>query len=440
MNSLTSSSWERTLRSHTGTVAVVGYALIGLFLGGAGFWAATAPIAGATVAAGHLAASGRNVLIQHLEGGVVREIRIKEGDRIVRGQTLIVLDDTAARTQLNRLVKQWMTFRSRASRLEAERDGVSRLAIAVASSAFAHAPDAAAAAIEQEKEFDARLARFRSETEILGQRVLTLEKALSGLTAQKEAIGRQATIVAEEAVRKKKLLDQGLTNRSEYTQLLRVEADLLGQAGAIEAQLATNSTQIAEANEQIERLKTQRVEQAVTALNETRVSLADVEEQLEAAKAVLDRTVVKAPIDGIVITSQYNAIGSVIGTGEKVMEILPTDTGLLIDARLNPQDIDVVTTGQSARLRVSALNARLTPELPARVVHISADRLTDPATQQPYYRALLQIVQPMPEDVETEQLRPGMPVEVFVDTGERTFLEYLAKPIIDSFSRAFVEE
>lgn len=371
---------------------------------------------------------------------MVEKIGVREGDRVVRGQTLIALDDTAVRTLVNRLAKQWLAFHSRAMRLEAERDGAPRLKVTVANDGPLGATDIAAAALEQEKEFDARLARFRSESEILAQRLLILEKAMSGLSAQRAAIRRQTSIVAEEVGRKKGLLDQGLTNRSDHTELLRVEADLLGQAGAIEAELAKNATQIAEAREQIERMKTQRVEQAITALNETRNSLSDVEEQWEAARSVLDRTVVRSPVDGVVITSAPNVSGSVITSGQKVMEILPTDAGLVVDARLNLQDIDVVSSGRSARLRVSALNARVTPELSARVINVSADRLTDPATQQAYYRVLLEIAEPLPAGVEVSQLRSGMPVEIFIDTGNRTFLEYLGKPLLDSFSRAFVEE
>jgi HlyD family type I secretion membrane fusion protein len=210
--------------------------------------------------------------------------------------------------------------------------------------------------------------------------------------------------------------------------------------GAIESQLASTQSQILEAKEQIERNETQRVEQAVTQLSEIRVSLADVEEQVVAAEAVLLRTVVRSPADGIVVSVSYGTAGAVVAPGEKVIEILPTAPRLIVEARLQPSDIDSVYAGQKARLRLTALNARRTPDVPATVINVSADRLIDEGTQQPYYRAKLQIADDLPKPVKAEQLYPGMPVEVFISTGERTFLDYLARPILDSFQKAFVEE
>ncbi|MER9441510.1 HlyD family efflux transporter periplasmic adaptor subunit [Mesorhizobium sp. M0340] len=175
-------------------------------------------------------------------------------------------------------------------------------------------------------------------------------------------------------------------------------------------------------------------------MSQTRTSLADVEEQALAAEAILARTVVKAPSDGIVVSTVYNSPGSVISPGEKLMEILPTSSQVIVEAQLSPRDIDAVHVGQSARLRLSALNARLTPEIAATVTEVSADKLIDETTHQPYYRAKLHIAESLPANVTAEQLYPGMPVETFISTGDRTFAEYLARPILDSFQRAFVEE
>ncbi|RUW44576.1 HlyD family efflux transporter periplasmic adaptor subunit, partial [Mesorhizobium sp. M8A.F.Ca.ET.021.01.1.1] len=224
------------------------------------------------------------------------------------------------------------------------------------------------------------------------------------------------------------------------SQLLRSEADLVGQAGMLEANLATANTQIVEAQEQTERLTTQRVEEALTKLDDVRSNLADVEEQIRTAEAVLRRTTIKAPAAGIVVSSTYNSKGSVIAPGEKIMEILPTASGLVVDAKLRPKDIDQVRVGQPAKLRLSALNARLTPEVSATVTQISADRLIDPATREPYFRAKLTIAADLPPGVRREQLYPGTPVEAFISTGDRTFLEYLARPLLDSFARAFAEQ
>lgn len=392
------------------------------------------------MAAGTIAAAGRNIQMQHLEGGIVRSISIREGDTVHLGDTIMVLDDTAARTQLNRLAKQWLSLCIRIERLGAERDGAAQLAGTDCGRRLPIYVDSTEIISEEEKEFKARLARFRSEQTILEERLEQLGETLSGLSEQKAAVQKQAEVVKDELQRKQSLVERGLINRSDYTELLRIDADLLGQAAAIASEQATTGSQIAEAKEQVERLRTQRTEEAVTKLNEAKNSLRDVEEQLAAALAVLERTVIKAPSNGIVVSSAYNTVGNVIGPGEKIMDILPTADRPLVEARLQPKDIDVVHPGQYARLRLTALDARLTPEIGAEVQQVSADRLIDQATQEPYYRALLKITDNLPSGVAKDDLHAGMPVEVFISTGDRTFFDYLIKPLLDSTKHAFVED
>ena len=432
-------AWQANPRTDIRRVAFTGYAAITLLVVGFGYWAVSAPLSGAVITQGTISATGGNILIQHPEGGIIQELLVHEGDRVQQAQNLILLDPTAAQAELNRLTRQSIALRASAARLEAERDGLDRLApITDAVPAPLH-QDFEILIREQQKEFDARLARFRSEQSILAQRVAMHHQSVVGLQAQKQAIQQQAEVVKKELGIKTSLLDKGLTNRTEYSQLLRSEADLIGQAGALEADLASANTQIVEAQEQIERLTTQRVEEALTKLDEVRSSLADIEEQIRASEAVLGRTTIKAPAAGIVVSSTYNSKGSVVARGEKIMEILPTASGLIVDARLRPKDIDQVRVGQPAKLRLSALNMRLTPEIPATVTQVSADRLVDEATHEPYFRAKLKIAADLPSGVKAEQLYPGMPVEAFINTGNRTFFEYLARPMLDSFARAFTE-
>ncbi|QKC82401.1 HlyD family type I secretion periplasmic adaptor subunit [Mesorhizobium sp. NZP2077] len=432
-------AWEGSPRTDIRRVASAGYAAIALLVGCFGYWSVSAPLSGAVITQGTISATGGNILIQHPEGGIVQELLVHEGDRVQQAQDLIVLDPTAARAELNRLTRQSIALRASAARLEAERDGLDRLAPIpeAAPAPFQH--DFETLVREQQKEFDARLARFRSEQSILVQRVAMHRQSVVGLQAQKQAIQQQAEVVKKELGIKTSLLDKGLTNRTEYSQLLRSEADLVGQAGAMEANLAAANTQIVEAQEQTEHLTTQRVEEALTKLDEVRANLADIEEQIRASEAVLRRTTIKAPAAGIVVSSTYNSKGSVIAPGEKIMEILPTASGLIVDARLRPKDIDQVRVGQPAKLRLSALNMRLTPEVSATVTQISADRLIDQATHEPYFRARLRIAAELPSGVKLEQLYPGTPVEAFINTGDRTFFEYLARPMLDSFARAFTE-
>ncbi|SFO65412.1 HlyD family secretion protein [Mesorhizobium sp. NFR06] len=419
--------------------AHAGYAAIALLVGGFGYWAASAPLAGAVITQGTIAATGGNILIQHREGGIVSALLVHEGDRVREGQALILLDRTAPEADLNRLTRQWIALKASAARLEAERDGLDRLAPIAEPAPAPFQQDFENLMREQQKEFDARLARYRSEQSILAQRVAMHRESVKGLNAQKTAIEQQAEVVKKELGIKTDLLDKGLTNRSEYSQLLRSEADLVGQAGALEADLASANTQIAEAQAQTERATTQRVEEALTKLDDVRANLADIEEQMRAAQAVLKRTTITAPAAGIVVSANYNSKGSVVAPGEKIMEILPTSSGLTVEARLRPKDIDAVHVGQPAKLRLSALNARLTPEVPATVSEISADRLTDEATHEAYFRAKLKIADALPPGVKAEQLYPGTPVDAFISTGDRTFFEYLIRPMLDSFARAFRE-
>ncbi|RVD56149.1 HlyD family type I secretion periplasmic adaptor subunit [Mesorhizobium sp. M2D.F.Ca.ET.185.01.1.1] len=419
--------------------AFAGYAAIALLIGGFGYWAASAPLAGAVITQGTIAATGGNILIQHREGGIIRQLLAHEGDRVREGQELILLDRTAPEADLNRLRRQWIALKASAARLEAERDGLDRLAPIAEPAPAPFEQDFEKLIREQQKEFDARLARFRSEQSILAQRVAMHRESVKGLNAQKLAIEQQAEVVKKELGIKTDLLGKGLTNRTEYSQLLRSEADLVGQAGALESYLASANTQIVEAEAQIERATTQRVEEALTKLDDVRTNLADIEEQMRAAQAVLKRTTITAPAAGIVVSSIYNSQGSVVAPGEKIMEILPTSSGLVVDAKLRPKDIDAVHVGQKAKLRLSALNTRLTPEVPATVSEISADRLIDEATHEPYFRARLKIADPLPASVKAEQLYPGTPVDAFISTGDRTFFEYLVRPMMDSFARAFRE-
>ncbi|ESY22747.1 HlyD family type I secretion periplasmic adaptor subunit [Mesorhizobium sp. LNJC394B00] len=432
-------AFEGRPRTDFRRMAVVGYVAIALFVGCFGYWAANAPLSGAVITSGTISATGGNILIQHPEGGIIEQLLVHEGDRVQQGEPLVLLDRRAAETDLNRLTRQTIALRASAARLEAERDGSDRLAPIAEAAPAPFQRDFDNLVHEQQKELEARLARFRSEQSILAQRVAMHRESALGLEAQKLAIQQQAEIVKKELGIKTGLLDKGLTNRSEYSQLLRSEADLVGQAGALEADIAATKTQIVEAQAQVERATTQRVEDALTKLDEVRTSLADIGEQITAAEAVLGRTTIKAPAAGIVVWSTYNSKGSVIAPGQKIMEILPTASGLIVDAKLRPKDVDLVRVGQPAKLRLSALNARLTPEVPATVTQISADRLIDETTHEAYFRARLKITDTLPQGVKAEQLYPGTPVEAFISTGDRTFLEYLARPMLDSFARAFTE-
>lgn len=429
--------WHQALRTKTGKIATLGYLTILTFGGGFGVWAATAPLAGAVIAPGVVAAAGQNMMIQHLEGGVIKEIYANEGDLVQQGAPLLAIDPTAAGAQLNRLVKQYAALTSKAARLQAERDGITKLTMPV--SAIGEL-DMTSVFEEQHKEFVARLARYNAELSILDKRVDSLTVSIDGLRKQKTASEEQIAIVNAEAKRKEELLGKGLTNRSEYTELLRSSAALVGQAGQLEAQIASATTQIAETGQQVERLKTTRVEEAVGELNTIQVQIADIQEQIGAARSILDRTIVRSPANGIIVRSVFKFKQGVVRAGEVVMELLPTTSDLIIEARVSPADIDQIRVGQPANMMFAALNARTTPQVPGEVFYISADRLVDQKSEMAYYTVRLKIAGKLPPEVKPEQVYAGMPVDSFISTGDRTFVEYLVRPLMDSFEKAFREE
>lgn len=434
-------TWVSGVSTSTRSIAIVGYATLALFIGGFGTWGLTMPLSSATVATGTVAAAGQNVMIQHLDGGIVEEVVKHEGDRVHKGEPLLILDATMAQAQLKRLQHQWISKRAEIERLKAERDGDGKLEMPADLQGLPPELGATRVFLQEQKEFYARNARFQSELQILEKRVTALNGSLRGLRAEKKATDEQLDIVRAEVDRKKALLDKGLASRDEYTGLMRTNAELVGQAASLEAQSAGTVSQLGEALNEIEKLRSTRVEDAVTNLNVLRADVADLEQQVHAARVVLDRTTIRAPVDGIIVRSIYNSPGSVVRAGEAVMEILPTTSDLIVEAHVRPQDIDSVRLGQTAEMMFSAFNTRTTPRIEGSVFYISADHLVaDNNSGQSYYVVRLRIDQDLPSGVKADQIYPGMPVEVFIKTGGRTFANYLIRPLLDSMHRAFREK
>lgn len=432
--------WSKDVKVGTKYLTYGGLMLSGAFALVFGAWAAYAPLAAAAVAPGYVAASGRNQRVQHLEGGIISKILVREGERVTEGQILFELDATKAQASRNRLQFQILTLNAQLARLTAEREGDRTMTFDPKLVLAARVSTAPEVLNEQEKEFTVRLQRYDQESKIMRQRVVALRDQISGLEAQEVAVETQLKVVKEETSRKLALLQKGLTDRSEYTQLLRSEADLVGQLGQSQSSILSAKTQIVEAEVQFSRLSTQRIETAATELNKVRASISDNEEQLAEAESILARVQVRAPSDGIIVSMGFNTPGSVVRPGDPMLELLPTSDGVEIDARISPSDVDVVHVGQQAILRFSALNSRTTPAVNGVVSYISADRIVDADNKSAYYTARLKISDALPPGVETTDIYPGMPVETYINIGDRTFFEYLLKPIEDSFNRAFRQE
>ena len=430
--------WARDVPTGIARPVLVGLLVVALSAGGFGVWAARVPIASAAIAPGVVAASGQNLTVQHLEGGIVRRIAVREGDTVAQGDPLIELDETGARAERNRLEKALLAYEARAARLRAERDG-SAIAIPEELTRRAQREGLTSTLDEERAEFVKRAARLEAEREILAQQTAAQREQIRGLEAQRRSAQAQIAVLNEEITAKRKLLRRKLTPRSEVLRLQRQREELRGRIGGYDAQTGQTQTAIAEAESRLSRLEAEAGERALSQLNETRRQIEDLREQIARAEEVLGRVTVRAPRDGVVVNLAKNTPGEVIRPGETLLTLLPRGSELIVEARLSPQDIDVVRLGQKANLRFSALDMRTTPEVAGEVSYVSADRLVDQATQESYYTVRLRIPEALPEGLPAERIFAGMPVEAYIATGERTFLEYLVKPITDSFARAFRE-
>jgi len=440
MSSAPQPDWRENVPTSMKKPLIAGLAVVGLFFAGFSSWAMRAPLAGAAIAPGVVVASGQNQQIGHLEGGIIRDIAVRGGDIVTQNQPLVFLDETQAQSSANRVGQSIITLsaqeaRSMAVLAEEEDIKFSQELIALAKNA-GHED-----VLElQRAEFASRLSQHKSEISVLDEQVSAIREEISGISRQIEAEKRKLVVIVEELKGKESLLKRGLTPKNQYNALLRSQADSEGAIGGLDATIGQRRKAISEVRERQQAIRAARRTEASTQINETRQQIADLKEQLTSRADILERMIIRAPVDGVIVNITKNTIGSVVAPGETVLEILPTSNDLIISARINPNDVDVVRVGQEASIRFVALNTRTTPEVPATIEYVSADRLVDPATQEPYFDARMKLDANLPKSISVEQIYPGMPVDAFIKTGERTFVEYLAKPVTDSFSKAFREE
>ena len=434
------SSWQQRVPTGTKITMLVGLLAVAVFFGGFGVWAVRAPLAGAAIAPGVVVASGENQTISHFEGGIVQQIAVRDGERVNEGQPLVYLDETQAQASQNRIEQSMIALTARLERAKAELAGAETLNFPVELVERLKESDNEQMFELQLSEFDARLEQHQSELKIQDEQIRSIEKEIVGIELQIAAETDKLRILDEEIAVKQSLLQKGLTPKAQYNQLLRSRADSRGRIGGLEATLGQRENDIAQIKQKQIAVKAARKSDASTKVDELRRQLADLTEQMVSRADVLERMVIRAPADGVIINIAKNTIGSVVAPGEPVLEILPTNDELVISAHISPRDVDAVKVGQEASIRFAALNVRTTPEVQATVEYISADRLTDNRSDEAYFSARLKLTDSLPDEISADQIFAGMPVETFIKTGERTFVEYLMKPISDSFSKAFREE
>lgn len=421
----------------------IAFGLFGLLLlvGGFGSWAATTTISGAIIAPGLIEVDQNRQVIQHPTGGVVAVINIDEGDRVEASDVLVELDATELVSALSITESQLYELLARRGRLEAERDGETRITFdPLLLEAAETNEDAAELIAGQKRLLEARAASVAQEIDQLAKRSEQIEDQIIGIDAQRVAITRQAELLSEELEDQQSLLDRGLAQQSRVLALQREEARLSGLEGELRAQKAQAEGRITEIDVEILKLATQRREESIATLRDLQYRELEQREKRNALIAEIERLKIRAPVSGIVYGLRVFALQSVVRAAEPIAFIVPQDRPLVINARVDPIHIDKIFLGQDVTLRFSALDQRRTPELIGRVTHISADAFQDETTQQSFYRA--EIVLSEGEQArlpEGTTLIPGMPVEAFIRTADRTPIDFLTRPLTDYFAKAFRE-
>ncbi|MGI9384723.1 MAG: HlyD family type I secretion periplasmic adaptor subunit, partial [Methyloligellaceae bacterium] len=373
----------------------------------------------------------------------IKDILVREGDIVEAGQTLISLDSTSPNASLRRLVLRRNRQLATQARLRAEAEG--RPEISFPNELLEHADDPdVKSIIESERyTFRARRDQLLSEVAILEQGIAAFEERIAGGKAQLKAVNAQLTYIEEELKGKAVLFAKGLMQKPQLLAVQRAQARLTGEVGRLLGDIGDNKERIARARRQIAHVKYQRVEKAVEDLQETESEIRDVRERIRAARDVLKRIDINAPVKGVIVKLKYHTSGGVIEAGNDILEMLPVGEELVIEARVRPQDIDNVKNGQEAIVRLIALSQRVTPMVPGKVVYVSADTLPEDANgkrlDEDIYVARIQLDADEVVAVKDFRPTPGMPAEIYIKTGERTFFEYLIQPIVDSMTRAFRE-
>lgn len=420
---------------------LVGLIVILVAFGGIGFWTAMAPLESAVVAPGTLVVEGNIQNVQHLEGGIVKELLVRNGDYVERGDVLVRLEEVRALAESTLVGHQWAAMRALQSRLESELASQPSVAFPedllelARTNSEIHGLLAA-----QRQQFEERRKTLEGQVKILQARIVQLRQEITGLKVQKESKERQVTIFQDELKGLRDLFEKGYTPRTRILAMEREVAELEGEIGSAIAGIARAETSIGEADLQITQIRQEFRETAINQLRDVQVQTSDLRERMTVTSDVLQRTEIRAPHTGTIQNLQIHTVGGVIRSSEQLMQIVPRDAKLVIDAQVSPMDIDNVRVGQVAEVRFSAFMSHDIPAIHGDVVLVSADRLTDERTGMPYYSARLEIPDEELTKIGDRRLIPGMPAETFIKTGERTALNYFLKPIEQFGRRAMNEE
>ena len=426
-------------------LAWLALALVGLVFGGLLLFAHSQKIAGAVLAAGSVVTESEARLIQHHEGGIVRRIHVKNGARVKRGDPLVELDTHIVRASLTSVLQQLEEGYASQARLLAERDGLPTLSrpaaepLARGQSAAHDAARLARIYAGQQRLMDARLKALRGTRQRLDRQIEHIRRQIEGIGQQVEAKQTELALLEAQIESEAALAEENYLAQHRLMASRRLRARLAGELGELMSQRASAGERISQREIQKLRLVEEYWAGVLRELQQARSDLAQLEQQRIQAQDILTRTLIRAPGDGVVHNLGVHTQGGVVRPAEVIMELVPTDDSLVIDARLPPVDIDRVAPEQAARVRFPGLDQKHTPELAARVVSVSPDLLQDELTGMPYYSARLRLSSEELQRLNGKTLLPGMPVDVMIQTGSRSILSYFVKPVTDQMTFALRE-
>lgn len=427
--------FRRSLRG----LAVLGCAGVLLFAGTLGVWAIATTLSGAVIATGQFVVDGNIKKVQHGTGGIVGELKVREGDRVEQNQLLIRLDDTIARANLQIVVKQLSEFAARRGRIEAERDGRDRINVLPELTERLGEPDIADLVASEQALFVARRAARDGQKAQLAKRMTQLQDEITGARAQQRARDRQSELIELELVAVSQLFAKNLVTLTRKTALEREAASLDGQKGQLIAAVAQSEGKIAETQLQMIQIDDALREEVMKELRDIQGKSAELVERRVAAEDQLKRIDIRAPNAGFVHQLAVHTVGGVISAAEPAMLIVPVEDQLQVEARVNPPDIDQLLLGQPARIKIRAFNQRTTPELSGAISRISPDAVRDQQTGAVYYTIRVSIPATELARLAPQQITPGMQADIFARTEDRTPLQFIVKPLMDQIGKAFRE-
>lgn len=427
---------RQSLRRHL----LTGFVIAGVLVGGVGGWSALASISSAVIASGRVVVESNSKLVQHAEGGIVGEIAVRDGDRVEAGDLLVRLDGTATKANLAIITKQMNALETRRTRLIAERDRNRQLTFPEHLRKQAQADSDFDLLEGERKLFEARWVTLSGQREQLQERITQTRDEIAGLSAQRDAKAREVELTLEELEIIRGLKEKKLIPITQYMALERESAKVQGEHGQLLAEIARTEGRVSETQLQVLQLDKEFREGVLGELRSVETELAELAERRVAALDQLRRLEIQAPQSGIVHQLAIHTRGGVITPGQALMQIIPQDDTLIVEARVAPGDIDQIQVGQDAVIHFTAFNQRTTPQLNASLFSVAADLSEDERSGENFFLARLRLSEEEHARLGDLELTPGMPAEVFIQTGARTALSYLVKPFEDQLSRAFREE